>query len=76
MYPIYFKDNTCVKCGTKNIVALDTNNNIVVDESYKDIRKAICINCKAKYIFKWDSEEEHYPVDRLNIERFKEKFNN
>ena len=37
MYPIYFKDMTCVKCGGK-IDKLDVYNNPIYDESNKDIR--------------------------------------
>ena len=74
MYPIYFKDMTCVKCGGK-IDKLDVYNNPIYDESNKDIRTVKCNRCGAEYILHWDSENDSYPTDRGDIELFKKDFN-
>lgn len=75
MYPIYFKDSTCVKCGGM-INKLDINNNIISSNSDEDIRTARCSKCGSEYILKWDNENENYPIDKSNIEKFKKTFNN
>ena len=76
MYPIYFTDNICVKCGRINTIkTLDVGGNPISNKSNKDIRQAVCNLCGAEYILNWNGDS-FYPIDKRYVDNFVENFNN
>ena len=76
MYAIYFRNNICVKCGKENsIKTIDSNNTPISAESGGVIKRAICNVCSANYILQWNNSV-FYPVDKNNINKFVDNFNN
>ena len=77
MFPIYFKDNICVKCGASNSLRiLDANDNIILDKDKKDIRSSVCQSCNTEYLLEWENGT-FYPIDKSNnIIKFIQNFNN
>lgn len=81
LYPIYFTDNTCIRCGKKGYLRyLDNKGHIVKDAIYP-ISAMVCTNCGEKYYINWikkDSKQirpicvdKHY-VDQIesNMESY------
>lgn len=77
MYPIYFKDNRCIECGSDRIKTLDINNEPIPSDTNRDIRRVVCCNCGTKYILHWNNDSFYPMVDKdYNILKFLNNFNN
>lgn len=52
-YPIYFTDNTCIKCGAKGSLRfLDRKDHLVRDPIYQ-VSYIYCTKCGTKYYIDW-----------------------
>lgn len=53
MYPIFFYDRTCIKCGSANAIEyIDSRGNVTKDPIYP-IVAATCKKCGATYYLQW-----------------------
>ena len=60
LYPIYFTDNTCIKCGASGTLRyLDIRGKLTKDPIYP-IASMVCTKCHEQFYISWLKEGDKY----------------
>lgn len=60
LYPIYFTDNTCIRCGKKGCLRYLDNRGHVVKDAIYPVSKIVCKNCGETYYINWIKEDSNH----------------
>ena len=76
-YPIYFTNNTCLKCGaTGTLRFLDARGQLTRDPIYP-VTSMVCTKCKGQFYIDWLKEGNNYTrpicVDKSYIDNIESK---